>query len=151
VMIEECSQSTLCGVRRRRSNGFTLVELLTVLVVIALLAAIVTPRYLAARDNGTLTACSENLKNIAIALQTYANDNSQTYPSSLSNLVPNYLATLPSCPTAAGPNTYSPSYARASLPPNFTVFCQGSYHIAVSGITSNQPYYRLSEGLGPKR
>lgn len=150
-MIQECSQKTLRGVRRRRSNGFTLVELLTVLVVIALLAAIITPRYLAARDNSTFTACSQNLKNVATALQTYANDNSQTYPSSLSQLTPQYLALLPSCPTAAGPDTYSPSYESATQPPNFTVFCQGSYHIAVSGITSDQPYYYFGEGLGPKR
>lgn len=57
-----------------RRGGFTLVELLTVISVIALLAALLIPCLAAAANAGRRTACLSNLRQIGLAVQSYAAD-----------------------------------------------------------------------------
>ena len=61
--------------RRRpgsRRRGFTLVELLATLGVIALLAALIAPAVMASREAARGTRCQNNLKQIGLALHTFA-------------------------------------------------------------------------------
>ena len=71
-------------------------------------AAIVYPNFVRARQQGQLTACKSNLKNIATGLEMWSTDNAGRYPTSLEALVPNYLRAIPLCPSA-GKDTYSAS------------------------------------------
>lgn len=66
--------------RLRRETGFTLVELLVVIAIIALLAAILFPVYIRAREGGRRTYCLNNLKQIGIAMMTYAEDRNGMLP-----------------------------------------------------------------------
>lgn len=59
---------------RARRIGFTLIELLVVISIIALLIAILLPALNGARASARSVACLSNLKQIAIAQQTYEND-----------------------------------------------------------------------------
>ncbi|MBC8136245.1 MAG: prepilin-type N-terminal cleavage/methylation domain-containing protein [Fibrella sp.] len=63
-----CSQ---IGVRRA---GFTLVELLVVIAVIALLTAVLLPVFAQAREKARQTACLSNLRQIGMGWTLYAND-----------------------------------------------------------------------------
>jgi len=128
--------------------GFTLIELLTAIAIIVLLAAVLVPRFWRARERTAFTACGQNLASIATALQTYANESEQLYPTALSNLLPKYLSTIPTCP-AANANTYNASYSKSDDPRNFTIFCQGSFHTP-AGVNADEPWYTLTEGLNPK-
>lgn len=105
------------------------------------------PRYITARDKGNWTACQENLKSIAVALQSYSNDNTQYYPPTLDRLMPNYMNVSLICPTAKA-DTYSPSYEKNDLPNCFTVYCSGANHLNVVTVP-NVPYYIFGLGLGP--
>ena len=63
-----------------RKRGFTLIELLVVIGIIALLAAILLPVFLAAREQGRATACASNLRQLHLAFSMYAADNSGYLP-----------------------------------------------------------------------
>lgn len=64
-----------CNVRTFRIKGFTLVELLVIIFVIALLMAIVIPSLCAAKKLALGAVCTKNLKNLSSAWVMYSNDN----------------------------------------------------------------------------
>ena len=58
-----------------RKTGFTLVEVLVVIAVIATLAGLLLPVLSSARAAGRLTVCASNLRQIGLALHAYAHTN----------------------------------------------------------------------------
>lgn len=66
--------------RRARRRAFTLVELLVVIAVIAILAAILFPVFAQARENARRTSCLNNLKQLGAAFVQYTQDNDERLP-----------------------------------------------------------------------
>lgn len=66
-------------------GGFTLIELLVVIIIIAILAAIAIPMYLSQRQKGWDANAQSDLRNAAVAQESYFTDNS-TYTVVLGDL-----------------------------------------------------------------
>jgi general secretion pathway protein G len=90
----------------RGSSGFTLVELMVVLAIIALLVSIVTPHYMGRLARAEETVLQENLLAMRDALDKYYADTG-LYPQSLDELVSKrYLRSIPSDPVTQSNATW---------------------------------------------
>jgi prepilin-type N-terminal cleavage/methylation domain-containing protein len=77
-------------ITKSRSNGFTLVEIMIVVAIIGLLAAIAIPNFIKARSTSQSNSCINNLRQIDAAIQQYAlehNENS-TYVPQVTDIKP---------------------------------------------------------------
>jgi len=61
-------------------RGFTLIEMLIVIAIMAILAAILFPVFAKAREKARQAACSSNLKQIGLAVMMYISDYDQVLP-----------------------------------------------------------------------
>jgi prepilin-type N-terminal cleavage/methylation domain-containing protein len=73
-------------------KGFTLIELLVVIAIIAILAAILFPVFIRAREMAGQTKCGQHGKEIGLAMLMYLDDNSGRFPSKPSAAAINKLA-----------------------------------------------------------
>lgn len=71
-------------IRRTASHhGFSLIELLVVLSIIALLLGVLLPALMRARSTSLTANCGSNLKQIGVGLEMYVSDNRGWYPRAL--------------------------------------------------------------------
>lgn len=108
------------------------------------LAILVIPNFIRARAQPRMNGCESNLKNIGLACEMYSTDWQGRYPPNLGLLTPKYLKTIPTC-QQAGRDTYSDNYHSASVPDNYTFYCQGLHH-AYIGVP-NYPRYTAVQGF----
>ena len=103
--------------KNNRKAGFTLVEIMIVVAIIGLLAAIAIPNFIRARTTSQQNACINNLRLIDSAKQQWALEQHQTTtatPSSTGTDLQPYLGhgaggELPSCPADPG-QSWTSSY-----------------------------------------
>jgi prepilin-type processing-associated H-X9-DG protein/prepilin-type N-terminal cleavage/methylation domain-containing protein len=127
----------------RRSRGFTLMELFTVMVVVALLGAILFPVFARARDKARQATCLSNLKQLGMAHQMYWHDYDETTVTSWSFGFPGEFSWYVQPYIRNYKILLCPSY-RASAE-EFGAFCNPNY---LPGHIDNPTYEPMMWGYG---
>ena len=106
-----------------RRAGFTLVEIMIVVLIIGLLLNIAAPSFVAAREKSRAKSCADNLKQLDYASQMYGMDNKLLSTTTLSaaqfsGLAPTYIRQFPLCPEggAYAPGTSLTANPTCSIP-----------------------------------
>ncbi len=94
------------GCKSTAKKGFTLVEIMIVVLIIGMLMAIAVQTFVPARERTRAKACIDNLKQIDSAKIQWAMDNkaSNTQTPAMTDLTPTYIRSAPNCPSTG---TYS--------------------------------------------
>jgi len=126
----------------RRQAGFTLIELITVIALVAILAAIAMPNYRVAIVQSKEAVLHENLYRLRDLIDQYYLDKGQ-YPASLDALVEDgYLRTLPKDPMTQGtdwtPVFQEPDPDRPGEAPGVYDVKSASEALSLSGTPYNE-------------
>ena len=85
---------------RRREKGFTLVEIMIVVMIIGILLAIAVPNFVRAKENSRAKSCCANLKQIDGATQQWAIENKKAgIDTPVQADIETYLKAYPLCPS----------------------------------------------------
>jgi prepilin-type N-terminal cleavage/methylation domain-containing protein/prepilin-type processing-associated H-X9-DG protein len=127
--------------RGRTRTGFTLVELLVVIAVISLLAALLFPVFARAREKARQAACFSNMRQVTLAIFEYGDDNDGSCPPYGHGVVafwPQYVAPYVQPQAGADFNTASRVFVCPSAPDDPAAVSQfGSSSCPSYGLTDD--------------
>ena len=109
MKIMKHSLMSLSPRRRPSAKGFTLIEILVVIAIATILAAMLFAGFSRVKEKGRSAVCQNNLKQIALGMQQYVQDNDGRYPQeegeTWTHKVFPYIKSIEvfQCPTASRP------------------------------------------------
>lgn len=130
---------------RKNQSGFTLIELMIVIVIIATLMAILLPNMTKARYQAILVSCEQNIRSTSGGLESYSTQYGR-YPTNINVIFPDFCKKV-QCPS----NKTDYGYEVDSEGKIYTIICNGVHYLSVNNVSQGYPRYCPSCGivLGP--
>ena len=127
--------------RARNAAGFTLIEMMIVIVVIAILLGVLLPQFRGTQDEAAIQRARAELRTLATAVESYYIHNSNALPSNItSNLTgatPKIINSTPDDPFRGGTNDYTYYRDSGSTPVYYVIFSYGvDRAAAITGIST---------------
>ena len=117
-------------VNKTKKYGFTLVEIMIVVAIIGLLAAIAIPNFVRARTTSQMNACINNLRQIDGAAQQWALETKQaTNALPAFSDVSGYLKSSVVCPAGGNNATFATSYTLQTIDKKPLCKIQATTHV----------------------
>jgi type II secretion system protein G len=126
-----------------KKEGFTLIELLIVVAIIAILAAIALPNYMAAQARAKTSRAQAELKTIGTAIESYYVDNNEYPPENFDSPTNTILGNLYSTPNLVKLIRLTTPVSYITSVPNdpFTSILKDRLNRAYHYAALNDPYY----------
>jgi prepilin-type N-terminal cleavage/methylation domain-containing protein/prepilin-type processing-associated H-X9-DG protein len=152
---------SLCRAGRLFRRGFSLIELLTVIAIIVIIAALLLPALARAKEKARTSVCLSNLRQLGMAMTLYVSENNDTFPYSDTGIMPMsqgwlllnpYIRTNSHCylcPADAGP--YNVAWIRVAGPSMSPPLTTNDLALACSYYYSDSFDHASSGSLSPRR
>ncbi|MBS5965126.1 MAG: prepilin-type N-terminal cleavage/methylation domain-containing protein [Finegoldia magna] len=95
---------------KKKKKGFTLLELLVVLAILAILIAIAIPVYKGQKEKAAITAHNANVRVLETAVESYKQDTNGELPKDIDDLAPEYIKSVPKVPASENEELKGKSY-----------------------------------------
>ncbi|HEX3998862.1 MAG TPA: type II secretion system protein [Pirellulales bacterium] len=103
----------------KRSSGFTLIEIMIVVVILAVLAATIVPQFSTSISDSKVSAMQTNLQSLRNQIQLYALEHNSTYPTITSGSLPQLTSTTNAAGTVGTGTSYPYGpYVQTQIPIN---------------------------------
>lgn len=131
----------------KRRSGFTLIEILIVMVIIGLLAAILLPNFIRAKYRAYLSASEHNLRALAAAMESYSAEEG-IYPPG-GQLDPSHVLFTSDHmkPSDVTDPSNGSRYELLSSGDNYTLITHANHHLVFEYVAIDHPQYTPTSGL----
>ncbi len=145
--------------KKGKRQGYTLIELMIVILIIGILSTIILPHMVKGRYQAQFTSCQFNVRALASALENYHTDKN-TYPRDETEWKsifqstdgnPPYISPEPRCPSNNSYYSYTPDpdgeYTGKDAIHDYLLQCNGIHHLIIKAVKQGFPQYRPAIGL----